>query len=400
MKSNATMIALLSVLSTIRHPNRPHHNMASSFLLKAAQQSHRGCHHFHCSAKVASCGYPRKSTPLYLNRILFDSSEMEVRDHDTAERQQQQHWLATVTFPKHDYRTVHIAKILRLKNGECVRAGSVRNPESGHNDELEGLLTDEAIVQWLPEGNIKKCEPTKNGDPPGSLKLCIPHPPKTLLWNQRNNTNHSHDDNGQQADVPPVSLLLALPRPLQLSRILPMVSQLGIDHLILTSAKKVPKDYFGSHLFRKPQELRSLLIEGLTQSGTDLRLPRVTISKRPLREFMDEELDDLFPPREVVRVIAHPERRKLDGETEDEGTGKVRRVTDLDFPMDKQGKRRKMLVAVGPEGGWEEPNELDMFMERGFQKVTLGTRALRSDVAVVSLLALAHEVCSKHRYHD
>jgi 16S rRNA U1498 N3-methylase RsmE len=41
-----------------------------------------------------------------------------------------------------------------------------------------------------------------------------------------------------------------------------------------------------------------------------------------------------------------------------------------------------------------------MFMERGFQKVTLGTRALRSDVAVVSLLALAHEVCSKRSDHD
>jgi RsmE family RNA methyltransferase len=52
-------------------------------------------------------------------------------------------------------------------------------------------------------------------------------------------------------------------------------------------------------------------------------------------------------------------------------------------------------LACRPEGGWEEPDELDMFMERGFQKVTLGTRVLRSDVAIVSLLALAHEVCSK-----
>lgn len=48
-----------------------------------------------------------------------------------------------------------------------------------------------------------------------------------------------------------------------------------------------------------------------------------------------------------------------------------------------------------PEGGWEEPNELDLFEQHRFQKVTLGTRVLRSDVAVVSLLALANEVCSK-----
>ena len=47
-----------------------------------------------------------------------------------------------------------------------------------------------------------------------------------------------------------------------------------------------------------------------------------------------------------------------------------------------------------PEGGWDEPYELDMFTSRGFQQITLGTRVLRSDVAVVSLLALAHEVCA------
>ena len=47
-----------------------------------------------------------------------------------------------------------------------------------------------------------------------------------------------------------------------------------------------------------------------------------------------------------------------------------------------------------PEGGWEEPKELDLFEKNGFQKVTMGTRVLRSDVAVVSLLALAHEICS------
>jgi hypothetical protein len=62
---------------------------------------------------------------------------------------------------------------------------------------------------------------------------------------------------------------------------------------------------------------------------------------------MDEELDNLFPPQEVVRVIAHPERRNLDGQKDDGVSGPVRRVTELDFPMEKEGKRRKMLVAVG-----------------------------------------------------
>ena len=42
----------------------------------------------------------------------------------------------------------------------------------------------------------------------------------------------------------------------------------------------------------------------------------------------------------------------------------------------------------------EEPYELDMFERMGFQRVSLGSRVLRSDVAVVSLLALAHEACA------
>jgi 16S rRNA (uracil1498-N3)-methyltransferase len=52
-----------------------------------------------------------------------------------------------------------------------------------------------------------------------------------------------------------------------------------------------------------------------------------------------------------------------------------------------------MLLAVGPEGGWEEPEELDRFHLLGFQQVTLGPRILRSDVAVISLLSLANEIC-------
>jgi RsmE family RNA methyltransferase len=39
-----------------------------------------------------------------------------------------------------------------------------------------------------------------------------------------------------------------------------------------------------------------------------------------------------------------------------------------------------MLVAIGPEGGWEEPHELDMFKQSGFQRVLLRLRVLRSDV--------------------
>ena len=51
----------------------------------------------------------------------------------------------------------------------------------------------------------------------------------------------------------------------------------------------------------------------------------------------------------------------------------------------------RVLLAVGPEGGWDEPDELDSLARHGFERVTLGERTLRTDVAVVSLLAIANE---------
>ena len=44
------------------------------------------------------------------------------------------------------------------------------------------------------------------------------------------------------------------------------------------------------------------------------------------------------------------------------------------------GGPRMMLVVIGLEGRWEEPHELDMFKQSGFQRVSLGSRVLRSDV--------------------
>ncbi|EJK65495.1 hypothetical protein THAOC_13634 [Thalassiosira oceanica] len=333
-----------------------------------------------------------RSSNLFLNRIMFDATELSVVSD------QSKGYLATVTLPKDDYRTRHIAKTLNLQNGDCVRAGCVRDRDPSEFDSLGGLMTDEAFVEWLPEGKIKKASPTRNREPPGSLKVLIPNPPKTSLWEDRYGA--------ETDDTPRVSLLLALPRPLQLQRwglfiqcenslefwslltnfrirLLPMVAQLGVENLILTNARKVPKDYFGSHLFRKPSVLRGLLVEGLSQSG-DVRLPRVTVSKR-LKIFLEDELDELFPRSQYERIIAHPQRK--------DETGRMTRMSDIKVNA-TDGSPRRILLAVGPEGGWEEPYELDMFQKLGFKRITLGTRVLRTDVAVVSLLALANEACS------
>ncbi|GAX20043.1 hypothetical protein FisN_1Lh477 [Fistulifera solaris] len=296
----------------------------------------------------------RESGVCFLNRFLLSAEEVS-RDKDAT--------LPYAILGKDDYRTIHAAKILNLRNGDSVRAGLVSSNDNN------GFLTDHATVQWLPEGKIKKAEVLNNGEPPGSLHI-------TLQSLESSTQRFSHS----------VSLILALPRPLQLGRMLPMISQMGVDHLVLTEARKVPKDYFGSHLFRKPELLTERLIEGLCQSG-DTKLPKVTIVKS-LSQFLDGKVDELFPLHSYARVIAHPQRV-----VEDRVIESVR-MRSVSFPTDSP---RKIVIAVGPEGGWEEPNEIDRFVnEHDFHQITMGTRVLRSDCAVVSLLGLAHDICDDY----
>ena len=332
-KSHINHISLAFANNNRHHSNSQQHQHTTSYT-----NVHRRCFH--------------RTGPLHLNRILFDISEIDdasllVSNDDDEDIPPSS--LATVTFSKDDYRTIHVAKILGLQNGDTLRSGSVRSPsidndDDIHKQQLAGLITDEATITWIPEGKIKKAQPTKNGDPPGSLQISIPHPPLTSLWHERSSTDmqqqqstDSSSTTAEDNDIPQVSLLLAVPRPLQLARILPMIAQLGVDQLILTNAKKVPKDYFGSHIFRKPEVLRGMLVEGLSLSG-DVMLPNVTVTKR-LKIFMEDRLDHLFPRHEYARVIAHPTRK-------DDGEGDELRMSDIIFPT-SDDRPKRILVAVG-----------------------------------------------------
>ncbi|KAL7572109.1 hypothetical protein ACA910_001746 [Epithemia clementina (nom. ined.)] len=336
----------------------------------------------------------------HLNRILFDWNEVRFQndDENSSTKSQVGDFSTslpppTVTLDADDYRTIHAAKILGVCNNDTIRVGII----SSHMN--DGLLTDTATIEWIPQGKVKKAEPlARSGNPPGLLRIHL------------HNLKHAYAKsagNGTKIGSEPisinVSLILALPRPLQLNRVLPMISQMGVDHLVLTGASKVPKDYFGSHLFRKPQLLRDRLIEGLCQSG-DVRLPHMVILNQLWRlcpkDEVDETqnnnsnvLDQLFPVEEYARVVAHPLRHSENGEENNPHSHPIR-MDQVQFP---QQDIRKIVLAVGPEGGWLEPDELDWFVKHGFQHVTLGPRVLRSDCAVVSLLALAHLVVSCSR---
>jgi len=167
---------------------------------------------------------------------------------------------------------------------------------------------------------------------------------------------------------PPVDLLLALPRPKVLRRLWAQLAALGVGQIILTNAERVERNYFDAHVL-KPECYEPLLIEGL-QQARDTRLPRVSIH-RQFRILIEDELDGLFPSG--FRLVADPATEKSPAQA-------VQRTEE-----------ERVLVAVGPEGGWNA-FEMQLFKAHRFQPAGLGRRTLRTDTASVALLAVVHDV--------
>lgn len=215
-----------------------------------------------------------------------------------------------------DDRAVHIRTVLKSGVGDVLKTGEVNGPVSSGE-----------IVEICGE---KVC-----------LKIC----------------------EGAVPPRPGTDLLLALPRPKVLNRLLPQIAALGVDRLILCNASKVERYYFDTHVL-DDHHLRLRLLEGLTQCG-DTCLPSVRVV-RELHHFLEDEAADLFASAD--RFVLHP------------GGG----VSLLKVPR----KKNRTVLAIGPEGGWQE-SEVEKFQEKGFQRVSLRDRILRSDTAAIAALAVA-----------
>jgi RsmE family RNA methyltransferase len=174
---------------------------------------------------------------------------------------------------------------------------------------------------------------------------------------------------------PRVDLLLALPRPKVMRRLWAQVAALGVGRIILTNAERVERDYFDTHVLTR-ECYRPLLIEGL-QQARDTRLPMVSVHKR-FRILVEDELDGLSDTA-ALRLVADP----LADATVSAAVSRAIREHDT----------RRVLIAVGPEGGWNA-FELALLEERGFERVGMGARTLRTDTACVALLAIAHHTMS------
>ena len=156
----------------------------------------------------------------------------------------------------------------------------------------------------------------------------------------------------------PFTLLLALPRPKALPRILQGVAAFGINRGFLLNTARVDKSYWSSPLLCAAA-LHEQLLLGLEQAR-DTRLPEVLLRPR-FRPFVEDELPQLAAGS--LGLAAHP----------DSGRPCPCAVS------------QPVTLAIGPEGGFI-PFEVDLLQAQGFLPVQLGTRPLRVESAVPALL--------------
>jgi 16S rRNA (uracil1498-N3)-methyltransferase len=160
---------------------------------------------------------------------------------------------------------------------------------------------------------------------------------------------------------PGVDLVLAVPRPKALRRVLAAAASLGVDRLVLLAAARVEKSYLASPVLR-PERLRKHLLDGLEQAQ-DTVLPEVHLEVR-FRPFVEDRMETLLGPAE--RWLLHPGD---DGPRHPSPAG-------------------RLALAIGPEGGWV-PFERTLLEARGFRLLGFGPRTLRTETIVPFALGWA-----------
>lgn len=216
-----------------------------------------------------------------------------------------------------DHRADHLRKVLKAKPGDTVRVGVIGGLMG--SGRIRAISRDEAVIEVMV-----------NTLPPAKLGL---------------------------------HLILALPRPIMVKRILAQAATLGVNHLYLINAQRVEKSFFGASPV-KDGTFSSFLLKGLEQA-IDTIMPTVSVHPR-FRPFIEDVLPGLTAGR---RLIAHPQGAAgLAGLASSPlGTGPT-------------------LLAIGPEGGWLD-FEVTKFMESGFEPFSLGPRILRVNTAVPAIIA-------------
>ena len=215
----------------------------------------------------------------------------------------------------------HVNQVLIAKVGDTLKIG-----------QLEGNLGSAIIADITPECILLN-----------AVNLTTAPPPKLNL-----------------------TVVLALPRPKVLRRLIMDMTALGVRDIILVNSYRTQKSYWQSPMLSRLDEF---VLEGL-QQGVDTIAPRISLQKR-FKPFVEDELAQLISNRAIV---AHP-------------------YAELSFSQyiqqqsteSSHGSILPSMVFIGAEGGWID-YEIELLAKQGCQAVHIGERILRTEAAVNAIL--------------
>ncbi|MDE2230776.1 MAG: 16S rRNA (uracil(1498)-N(3))-methyltransferase [Candidatus Omnitrophica bacterium] len=148
----------------------------------------------------------------------------------------------------------------------------------------------------------------------------------------------------------PLTLILALPRPPMLKRLLFSAAMLGVKKIIILNFNRVEKSLWNSSSLG-PQAIEEQLVLGLEQAK-DTLMPEVSLKKR-FKPFVQDELPALI--KGSTALVAHPGGAPLSA------------------PIGKP-----VALIIGPEGGILD-YEIELLKAAGCRPLDLGPRILRTE---------------------
>lgn len=251
----------------------------------------------------------------------------------------------------------HILEVLKAREGDSLKIG-----------EQGGNLGTGTIASISPDG-IKL----------SGIMLDSPPPPKLNL-----------------------TVVLALPRPKVLRRLIMDMTALGVNHIVLINSYRTQKSYWQSPLLSRLEEF---VLEGL-QQACDTHPPTITLKKR-FKPFVEDELAHYL--KGGVGLVAHPYAlmslsdyiqaqqpiiHSTAQSTAHSGIQSATQSAKSSVLRDSMGDYKGQepahqslpkLLCVGAEGGWID-YEVEMLQEHGCQSISLGPRILRTEAAVNVLI--------------
>lgn len=210
-----------------------------------------------------------------------------------------------------DYRAKHLIEVIKVVVGQEIRVGQI------------GASTGNARVESINQGHV-------------CLKLLKLENRPTELE---------------------VDLLVAMPRPQTLKKILELAGCFSINRLTLVNTSKVENSYFSSSVLNGEQ-IKKHLILGM-QQGIKTKIPEVLVSK--------DFFSTVSQVKNSTKIVAHNHDSIL--------------MNKINFD-----KSSRAIFAFGPEGGWTEA-ELEHFTNCGFTFLNLSSAVLRLENAVCAALS-------------